>query len=383
MKTAVVRTLLVLMATVFVGASMAGCSGEVSFTTASLSEATMCLGVDANSKPLNPTDEFGVNTPEIFCSVKLSNAPDDTEVMAEWVYVKGEAEGVKDYVIDSVPVTAEGTVYMWFSLPRPDTGWPVGEYTLNLYVDGKKKATVPFAVTRTGAAGGPGGASLSEATMTFSVDAMSRPLEPTGVFPADTAELICSVLVTNASAGTQLLSEWYYVSGEWQGVTNRLVGTIPVAVQGTQYAALTLTIPDEGWPAGQYQVKLYLNGTLQDAVPFEIEPAPISAVTAMSVDADYNPINPTSAFPVGVEKIYCVIFLRDVPANSKLLVEWYDVGSSVHRFINKNNEMTVQTSEKPTWASMSGGTGGWKAGNYAVVLSLNGERVLIVPFTVG
>jgi len=383
MKTPVSRALSVLLMLVVVGTASAGCGGEVSFTTASLSDATMCLGVDSEAKPLNPTDEFGVNTPEIFCSVKLSNAPDDTEISSEWIYVKGEVEGVEDYVIDTVPLTAEGTQYLRFSLSRPTDGWPVGEYELNLYVDGKKKVTVPFTVSRTGTATGPGGASLSEATMTLSADSMSRPLEPTSIFKADAPEIICSVLVSNASAGTELLSEWYYVSGEWQGVTNRLIGTIPVDVQGTQYAALSLTIPAEGWPAGQYQVKLYLNGVLQDAVPFEVESAPISAVTAMSVDADYNPINPTSAFPVGVEKVYCVVYLRDVPASSKLLVEWYDVGSAVHRFINKNTEMTVQTSEKPTWASMSGGTGGWKAGSYAVVLSLNGERVLIVPFTVG
>ena len=118
-------------------------------------------------------------------------------------------------------------------------------------------------------------------------------------------------------------------------------------------------------------------------MPFTVESAPISAVTAMSIDADNNPINPTSSFPVGVEKIYCVIYVHNAPAGAKLLVEWYDVGQTVHRFINKNNEMTVQTSEKPTWASLSGGTGGWKAGSYAVVLSINGERALIVPFTVG
>jgi len=70
-----------------------GCSGEVSFTTAKLSEATMCLGVDGENKPLNATDTFGVNTPEIFCSVKLSNAPEDTEVGSEWIYVKGELSG--------------------------------------------------------------------------------------------------------------------------------------------------------------------------------------------------------------------------------------------------------------------------------------------------
>ncbi|MBN1152709.1 MAG: hypothetical protein JXA58_05800 [Dehalococcoidia bacterium] len=382
MRTSVRRAMLVLLAACLMGASLAGCGGEVSFTTASLSEATMCLGVDGDSKPLNPTDEFSVNTPEIFCSVKLSNAPDDTEVLAEWVYVKGEAEGVEDYVIDTVSVTAGGTVYMWFSLERPDTGWPVGEYELNLSVDGKKKETVPFTVTTGGAVTGPGGAALSEATMTLSVDSMSRPLEPTNIFQTDSPEIICSVLVSNASAGTELLSEWYYISGEWEGVTNQIVGTIPLAAQGTQYASLTLTIPDEGWPVGQYQVKLFLNGALQEAIPFDVESAPIRAVMAMSVDKDNNPVNPTSNFPVGVEKVYTVLYVKEAPAGAKMLVEWYDVGAAVHRQVS-TYEGDIKASTKPTWVNSSYGTGGWPAGSYAVVITVNGERVLIVPFTVG
>lgn len=359
---------------------LTGCSGEVSFTTAKLTEATMCLGVDGESKPLNPTDEFSVNTPEIFCSVKLSNAPDDTEVLSEWVYVKGEAEGVTDYVIDTAAVTADGTVYMWFSIPRPDSGWPVGEYQLNLYIDGKEAVSLPF--TLSGTATGPGGGSISQATMALGVDSQSKPVSPTTTFAANTPEIYCSVLVSNAPAGTELLSEWYYVSGEWQGVTNRLVGEVPFITQGTQYVSLSLIIPDEGWPGGQYQVKLYLNGVLQEAVPFTVESAPITAVMAISVDADNNPVNPTATFPVGVDKVYCVIYVRDAPAGTKLLAEWYDVGSAVHRFINKNSELTVQTSDKPAWVSLAGGTGGWKAGSYAVVLSINGERALVVPFTV-
>jgi hypothetical protein len=44
-------------------------------TTASLSEATMCPSVDSDMRPVNATDVFATDTPEIFCSVKLSSAP--------------------------------------------------------------------------------------------------------------------------------------------------------------------------------------------------------------------------------------------------------------------------------------------------------------------
>jgi len=379
MKTSCVLARPLVIAAILGAMSISGCSGEVSFTTAKLTEATMCLGVDGQNQPVNPTDEFGVNTPEIFCSVKLSNAPDDTEVGSEWVYVKGEAAGVTDYVIDTLVLPADGTQFLQFSLPRPDGGWPIGEYQLNLYIDGKEAVSLPFTVSAT--ATGPGGGSISQATMALGVDAQSKPVNPTTTFAANTPEIYCSVLVSNAPAGTELLSEWYYVSGEWQGVTNRLVGTVPFVTQGTMYVSLSLTIPAEGWPGGQYQVKLYLNGALQEAVPFTVESAPIGAVMAISVDANNNPINPTSTFPVGVEKVYTVIYVNDVPAGAKLLVEWYETGGAVDKYMFKY-EATVEARELPYAVHATGGTGGWKAGTYAVVVSINSERQAVLPFTV-
>jgi len=115
-------------------------------TTASLSEATMCLSVDSDMRPVDATDIFAIDAPEIFCSVKLSSAPSDTDVKAEWIYVQGELEGTENFLIDDYTLTAEGTLYLGFSLTEPDTGWPTGEYKVILYVDGEEKLSVPFTV---------------------------------------------------------------------------------------------------------------------------------------------------------------------------------------------------------------------------------------------
>jgi hypothetical protein len=123
-----------------------GCGGQVSFTTAKLSEATMALGVTDDNKPVNATTVFSPDTEEIFCSVKLSNAPSDTEVTSVWVYVSGEAEGLTDHEIDNYSVITEGTRYINFSLPRGDNDFPKGDYKLVLYVDGKESVALPFTV---------------------------------------------------------------------------------------------------------------------------------------------------------------------------------------------------------------------------------------------
>jgi pSer/pThr/pTyr-binding forkhead associated (FHA) protein len=121
---------------------------NVIFSTAKLSEATMTTAVDADMRPLNATDVFTVNTPEIHCSVKLSNAPDDTEIKSEWVYLHGEREDLRNYMIDSTIVITEGTRYLDFSLSNPENGWPIGEYELILSIDEKEAMRVPFSVKK-------------------------------------------------------------------------------------------------------------------------------------------------------------------------------------------------------------------------------------------
>jgi hypothetical protein len=123
------------------------CSSEVSFTTAKLSEVTMARSIDSSTfKPVQATDTFSIDTPEIFLSAKFSNAPAETEITAEWIYVEGEVEGMTDFLIDTVSVEVSGTDYLYFSMPMPDTGWPRGQYAVKLYIDGKAAETATFAV---------------------------------------------------------------------------------------------------------------------------------------------------------------------------------------------------------------------------------------------
>jgi hypothetical protein len=123
-----------------------GCGGQASFTTAKLSEATMAMGVTDDSKPVNPTTVFSPDTEEIFCSVKLSNAPDKTQVTSVWIYVGGEVEDLTNYEIDNYSVITEGTRYINFSLPRGDNNFPKGDYKLVLYLEGEESVALPFTV---------------------------------------------------------------------------------------------------------------------------------------------------------------------------------------------------------------------------------------------
>jgi len=146
MKKRAVLIVSVVIVSLLLAIPLIGCKSEVSFTTASLSEATMSQSVDEDMRPIAATDIFAVDPPEIFCSVKISNAPSDTEVKAEWVYVKGELEDMENYLIADYSLTADGTRYLSFSVTEPDAGWPRGDYKVVLYVEGKEELSVPFTV---------------------------------------------------------------------------------------------------------------------------------------------------------------------------------------------------------------------------------------------
>jgi hypothetical protein len=100
-------------------------------------------GISCNTPTASIAD-----TPEIFCSFKLSNAPSDTHLNAEWIYIQGENATLANTVIATWKTTTEGTRYIEISLSPPGgwSGWYTGEYQVVLYIDDEEQTSVPFTV---------------------------------------------------------------------------------------------------------------------------------------------------------------------------------------------------------------------------------------------
>ena len=116
-------------------------------TQASLSEATMCKSVDLETgEPIEISDTFTSDAQWIFCSVKVSNAPSETKISAEWLYLQQGAGEETSYLIADWNTTTEGTYYIPLSVTRPENGWPKGDYKIVFYLNDKETLTVPFKV---------------------------------------------------------------------------------------------------------------------------------------------------------------------------------------------------------------------------------------------
>jgi hypothetical protein len=109
----------------------------IQFSTASISDATLAKDADGNQpvSTFNQDDTFHL-------VVELANAPGDTSVKAVWTVV--EADGVDpNFSLGEKEITGDGAAY--FTLSN-DQLWPVGEYKVDLYLNGELDRTLEFQV---------------------------------------------------------------------------------------------------------------------------------------------------------------------------------------------------------------------------------------------
>jgi len=261
---------------------LTGC-GQKGVTSASgmLTEITITAAVDEDSRPLYPTTTFATDASAFYCSFKVIDAPPGTKIKGEWTYVSGEVEeeiGGKNFVMDEVTITVEGTQYAYVYYLRPPVPgyeWPKGECKVVLYVNGKEDASVPFTVGAREASSSDG--TISDITIAAAVDSNDRPLQPASVFPPDTETFYCSFKVSGFSPGTVIAAEWIYVSGEaveevganyvFQANTGMLGGE-----EGYTSIALPMpSYPDYTWPKGNYKVVLYVDRAEKASTTFKVE----------------------------------------------------------------------------------------------------------------
>lgn len=124
---------------------LAGCSFSVS--TAKLENLKMCGKVTTNKECASDTSTFGKDTPKLFATADLNNAPGGTKVKIDWKYLGGEAGTAAD--IDSVDLeTTANSNTITSHLSVPTKGWPGGKYevVMSLDTDNSKPIRKQFSI---------------------------------------------------------------------------------------------------------------------------------------------------------------------------------------------------------------------------------------------
>lgn len=114
-------------------------------------------------------------------------------------------------------------------------------------------------------------AKLSELATASEVDKETKkPITVTDRFTPDTEVIYCTAKMENAPPDTKIKYVWYYTEPEndveittWEGKASE---------GGSGYIYCYLTRPDNGWPTGQYMVKVYLDDKEAGSVNFVVAP---------------------------------------------------------------------------------------------------------------
>lgn len=100
----------------------------------------------SDSKSGDPVDSFSPDTPEIFLGMGFKGVAQGSKITATWIAVKvdGAPPGTTIASTDVGVETGEDTAN--FSMTKPTKGWPIGDYRVDISVDGKVVKTGRFEV---------------------------------------------------------------------------------------------------------------------------------------------------------------------------------------------------------------------------------------------
>lgn len=130
------RLQMLLIAVVLVIGAMA-CEGSIS--TANIKEAYMA----ADSEGANRTTVFSQDA-IFFAFVDLANAPDDTTLKAVWTVVNAQDTDPNMMINESEFISGDALVH--FQLENTDYLWPIGQYKVDIYLNGELDQTLNFEV---------------------------------------------------------------------------------------------------------------------------------------------------------------------------------------------------------------------------------------------
>ena len=226
---------------------------------------------------------------------------------------------------------------------------------------------------------------LSEPVFAQSVDQKTgKAINPQTTFDPGVKRIYLSTLLKDAPSDTKIRFEWYYME---QGET--LIDKVNVAAEGERYVFSYLNPPKQGWPAGKYKVKVYLNqekaqekvfsvALAQGAVQINLTPQIYldnfrGLAMAENIDASGSPVGKKSVLAVTNKKIYCFAFAKNLDKGDMVKGELY--------YLNQSNVKPVL---QASWKSNISGNGyihssfsnekNWPAGNYKAIIYLNGKK---------
>jgi len=103
--------------------------------------------VVSDAKDGDAVESFSPDTPKIFLHAHMAEVANGAKITATWIAVDTNGVAPANYKIDSADFVAGLlTNTIDTNMSKPNKGWPVGKYRVELSVDGKPAGSARFTV---------------------------------------------------------------------------------------------------------------------------------------------------------------------------------------------------------------------------------------------
>lgn len=122
------------------------------------------------------------------------------------------------------------------------------------------------------ACGGPD-SSIASTMMGDIIDESGRITSATSLFQPETEEIFITAIIADLDDEIKIRGEWWFLSENYK------ISVFPLTSDGTENILhFSLTKPDEGWPQGKYEMRIFLDDRPEpeSIIPFEIRPLGIA-----------------------------------------------------------------------------------------------------------
>lgn len=229
-------------------------------------------------------------------------------------------------------------------------------------------------------------ASLSDLVIAKGLNSTTQePAEKTNVFVPSAETIYASVKLSDGPSNTKVKAVWTAV--DVPGVDkDKVIEASTVDTSGTRYIGFSLTKATKRWPAGKYNVQVFLADKAVATADFTVESkAALSEATlASKIDQKtQEPLAKTKVFSPDQEVIFASVKLADAPPKTEVKAIWTVQEVAGHKKGEVIDEYSVETEgTRYLGFSLSNEGDPWPTGKYAVALYLDEKQIGNYDFTV-
>lgn len=266
----------VLLLVTFVILGAAGCSRGV---TTTVDQVTVTTSVTDQNVAEAATDEVPAGSEAIYLSARVNYPTKDTVVQVKWYRLPGQFIAVEDFYgrygsVQRFDFNEDARQsFLASRLERTGVSWAVGEYRVEVFLNGELVQTAFFKVISDVEA-------LAKATaqkiqgleLGDTLNSQFKVDQDKVVFARTTDHIYIQVNVADADPNTKIETNVRYVKED------RAIANFTSEVTGNKELVLSMSRerfgrlwPDSLWPEGTFEVEVEINGIQAKTKTFQVE----------------------------------------------------------------------------------------------------------------